>query len=230
MLAGIDGCPNAWIAVTQAGDGAIVSHHISDLETFLDQHQPRVVAIDIPIGLVESGARACDVEARRLLGKRKTSVFPAPILPAIAARDRLAAHEISMAIHGKGVASQSFGIYAKVKEVDDLLHARPDLRDSIYEIHPELSFYAWNGDRPMSNPKRTGPGFMERVSLVESVFGPDAFNQVRANHRRTRVAEDDILDAFAALWTARRIAFGTALTCPTPPQTSPTGLRMAMWR
>ena len=35
--------------------------------------------------------------------------------------------------------------------------------------------------------------------------------------------------SFAALWTARRIAAGTALTCPTPPETSPAGLRTAVW-
>ncbi len=230
MLAGIDGCPNAWIAVTQDKDGKIDSHHITNLEAFLDQHKPELVAIDIPIGLVETGDRRCDVEARKLLGIRKSSVFPAPILPAIAARDRQAAHDISMAIHGKGVGAQPYAIYAKVKEVDDLLHTRPDLRDSIYEIHPELSFYAWNHDRPMTHPKRTGPGFMERIALVETVFGPEAYSSVRAKYPRKKVADDDILDAFAALWTAQRIAAGSALTCPTPPESSPTGLRMAMWR
>jgi predicted RNase H-like nuclease len=229
MLAGIDGCPNAWIVITRTDAGALDSHHVSDVEAFLDQLQPKIVAIDIPIGLLKSGARTCDVEARKLLGQRKTSVFPAPILSAIAARDRQAAHDISMSIHGKGVASQSFGIYAKVREVDDLLHARPDLRDRIYEIHPELCFYTWSDSTPMSHPKRTGPGFMERFALVSETFGAEAFDQVRKQHTRRKVADDDILDAFAALWTARRIAAGTALTCPTPPETSRTGFRMAMW-
>jgi predicted RNase H-like nuclease len=34
--------------------------------------------IDIPIGLTASGPRSCDLEARRLLGPRRSSVFPAP--------------------------------------------------------------------------------------------------------------------------------------------------------
>ena len=156
--------------MTQSDDGALDSHLISNLEAFLDEHKPKVVAIDIPIGLVESGSRQCDVQARRLLGPRKSSVFPAPILPALVARDRSAAQNISMAVHGKGVPAQAFGIFAKVKEVDDLLHARPELRDSVYEVHPELSFYAWNANQPMAHPKKSGPGFMERMLTL--TFGP----------------------------------------------------------
>ncbi len=229
MVVGIDGCKNAWFAIAQTGDGVLGSYLVTDLELFVDDHNPDVVAIDIPIGLVESGARQCDVAARKLLGKRKSSVFPAPILPALAAKDRQTADAISRSVDGKGVPAQSFGIYAKVKEVDDLLCARQEFFDRIYEVHPELCFYAWNAERPMAHPKKSGSGLMERIALVEATFGPDAFPTVRAKHSRTRVADDDILDAFAALWTARRIAAGTALTCPSKAETSPTGLKMAMW-
>lgn len=229
MVAGIDGCKSAWIAITQVDDGVQRSHLVTNLERFVDDHKPDVVAIDIPIGLVETGARQCDAEARKLLGNRKSSVFPAPILPALAAKDRQTADAISRSVHGKGVPAQAFGIYPKVKEVDDLLRERPEFQDSIYEIHPELCFYAWNSASPMVHPKKSGPGFMERIALIEATFGPDSFPTVRATHSRTRVADDDILDAFAALWTARRIAAGTALTCPNEVETSPTGIQIAMW-
>lgn len=230
MLIGIDGCPNAWIAILQDSAGRLTSERVTDLADLFDRVNPGVVAIDIPIGLADTGARRCDVEARRLLGRRKSSVFPAPILPALAASDREAAHHISMAAHGKGVGSQSFGIYAKVKEVEDLLQTRSDLRDRVYEIHPELCFYAWNQDVPMVHPKRSGPGFMERLALVSGEFGGTAFDDVRARYSRSKVSDDDILDAFAALWTARRIADGTSVSLPNPSDMSSTGLRMAMWR
>ncbi|HMS55393.1 MAG TPA: DUF429 domain-containing protein [Fimbriimonadaceae bacterium] len=229
MLIGIDGCPNAWIAITFANN-QIASERVTDLAEFIDRTNPKVVAIDIPIGLVETGSRTCDIRARELLGRRKSSVFPAPILPAIAAKTRETAHEISITIHGKGVGAQSFGIYAKVKEVDDLLNDRPDLRERIYEVHPELCFYALNGDTPMEHPKRTGPGFMERIALVTAEFGKSAFDDIRAQHPRSKVADDDILDAFAALWTAKRISVGRAACVPNPPSRSTSGIPMAIWR
>ena len=37
------------------------------------------LAIDIPIGIPEAGARPADREARALLGPRRNSVFPAPV-------------------------------------------------------------------------------------------------------------------------------------------------------
>jgi predicted RNase H-like nuclease len=45
----------------------------------LASHLGAMVAIDIPIGLTETGeARTCDIEARRLVGLRRSSIFPAP--------------------------------------------------------------------------------------------------------------------------------------------------------
>jgi predicted RNase H-like nuclease len=42
------------------------------------------------------------------------------------------------------------------------------------------------------------------------------------------VADDDLLDAFAALWTAERISNGTARTVPAAPLEDRFGLRMEM--
>src|SRR5262249_22667826 len=48
-------------------------------ELLHDLPQESLLAIDIPIGLADRGARRCDVEARRCLGPgRGSSVFPAP--------------------------------------------------------------------------------------------------------------------------------------------------------
>jgi predicted RNase H-like nuclease len=45
-----------------------------------------VIAVDIPIGLTEVGARACDEHARSELGQpRGSSVFPAPLRAVFAA-------------------------------------------------------------------------------------------------------------------------------------------------
>ena len=44
--------------------------------------QAAIIAVDVPIGLPDSGARGCALEARQILRKpRSASVFPAPVLP-----------------------------------------------------------------------------------------------------------------------------------------------------
>jgi predicted RNase H-like nuclease len=67
---------------------------------------PEVVAVDVPIGLPERGSRDCDVEARRLLGVRSSSVFPAPIRAMLAAGSQAEASRIGHGAEGKRVSIQ----------------------------------------------------------------------------------------------------------------------------
>ena len=62
----------------------------------------------------------------------------------------------------------------------------------------------------MMHAKKALDGGRDRLQLVSAHFGAEAFDAVRARHLRRDVADDDILDAFAALWTAERIATGRA--------------------
>lgn len=229
-IVGIDGCPSAWFAIlldtiTKKTQFEVVT----DLSAFYDRHQPIAVGIDIPIGLTDSGPRECDAVARRLLKPRGSCVFPAPIRPALSTFDRASAHAISFSVQGKGVAAQAFGIYPKVREVDELLQARPELRDVFNEVHPELSFCAWNEDQVVSYPKKTAQGFMQRLGLVQGEFGEAAFEAPRAMFTRKRVSDDDILDAYAALWTAIRIRDGRARRCPEEQVLDSAGLPMVIW-
>ncbi len=67
-----------------------------------------VIAIDIPIGLPETGPRECDVLARRLLGRaRASSVFPAPIRAVLGAKDYQQACAIRHKIEGKKMSKQA---------------------------------------------------------------------------------------------------------------------------
>lgn len=65
----------------------------------------------------------------------------------------------------------------------------------------------------MTFPKRSGFGFAERLLLLESHFG-DGFANLRASVPTRDVADDDLLDAAAALWTAERIKVGAAVRLP----------------
>ena len=76
--------------------------------------------------------------------------------------------------------------------------------------------------------RRTAEGARDRKALIAQVFGSEAFGRVRAKQRPGMVADDDILDAFAALWTAGRAARGEAHTVPSVPSRDSHGLPMEM--
>jgi predicted RNase H-like nuclease len=223
-IAGIDGCRAGWLCVFQQPRAAEVFAKIADV--FAAAPELQVLAIDVPIGLTEAGARECDRAARRRLGPgRASSVFPAPIRPALHATTYLAACDAAFRAHGKKLSKQSWAIYPKIREVDDFLRRRPELRDRVHEVHPEVTFAEWNGGAIVESKKRRA-GFALRHELVTGHFGDGAYETVRVRYARKDVANDDILDAFAALWTAERILRGVARSLPAEPRLDAAGLPM----
>jgi predicted RNase H-like nuclease len=114
---------------------------------------------------------------------------------------------------------------SKIRDVDLAMTAHPTLQSRIREVHPEVSFWAWAG-RPMRHRKTRRAGREERIRVVEGYFGAGAFGAVRELYPVRDVGHDDILDAFAALWSAERILTGEAQTLPQRPPVDPRGLRM----
>lgn len=175
-------------------------------------HQPaaQVIALDIPIGLPDQGARACDLAARQILGRpRASSVFPAPIRPVLAATSYTAACQIRSRIEAKKLSIQAWGIMPKICEVDEALRHDPALLTTVHEVHPEVSFFFLGGGQPCQHSKKSSTGRAERRRLLAPFFGA-WLTAALAERRQLGSAEDDILDAFAALWTAERIAGGIA--------------------
>ena len=187
--------------------------------------RPQVLLIDMPIGMPERGSRRCDQLARQRLGVRRSSIFPAPIRPVLQADSWEEACAIRERIEGKRMSQQSWNITAKVREVDALLQAEPALRGWLREGHPELSFSLLAG-APLPATKKTATGKTLRQKLVAAQFGADAYAAVREQFRRSQVADDDILDAFAALWSAERLLRSEAITLPIDPELDATGLTM----
>lgn len=228
-IGGADGCPGGWVCVerdTVTGD--IFAEVLPTTRELLERGRYlAVLTVDIPIGLTEAEPRECDLQARHLLtSKRSSSVFPAPVRAALEAASYLEACELSEAACGKRVTKQAHAIMWRIREVDAMLRSEPELRARVREIHPEVCFYAWAG-HPMQHGKRTREGRAERLELVEEHFA-GAFHTIRQEIRQREAADDDILDAFAALWTAERIALGTAKTVPPVPLEDRFGLRMEM--
>ena len=232
IIAGVDGCKTGWLCIVKDFDsGLITSTGFSNARLLLQQEpEPSIIAVDIPIGLTEAGPRQCDIEARKLLGfPRRSSVFPAPIRPALKSRTREQADSIRRAVEGLGVSAQSFGIYNKVSEFDEILSLQSHLQERVKEVHPEVCFWAWNDKQAMLYSKKSANGRTERHNLVVKHFGAKIIEDTRAKYPVKSVSHDDIYDAFAALWTAERIFNGKAGVIPNLPPHDAMGLRMEIW-
>jgi predicted RNase H-like nuclease len=203
IVAGLDGCPGGWVQVIVAADGqgtseVMVVPDIDSVISNVDSGRLAAVGIDIPIGLPDSGSRRCDIDARRMIGPRRSSVFPAPARGLLGAETYDEAVARSRALSGKGISRQTFAILPKIDEVDLLI--TPDRQRHLVEVHPEVSFTILAGG-PMANHKATSQGRAERLAVLRRVF-PDIDEHAAKRIRRTR--PDDVIDAYVAAWSARR--------------------------
>ena len=229
IIRGVDGCKAGWLCISmRPGENCPIARVFAPAAQALLDEVATVTAIDIPIGLPSSGTRRVDVKARKLLGPLKSSVFPTPVRATLTANSYETACIESKRACGKKISKQTFGILPRIHDVDILLRKSPTLINSVYEVHPEVSFVHWNGGKPLQHPKKSGFGFMERISMVEKVFGSSP-HDVRLAVPRRQATDDDILDAFAALWTAQRILDGTAIPISDDEDRDEFGLPMQMW-
>ena len=131
--------------------------------------------------------------------------------------------EINAHVLGKKVSKQAFMLFPKMREVDAAI--TPQTQSRVFEVHPEVAFCAMNNDRPLRHAKKTADGAeLRRALLVAS-----GFPLARLQHphwKKSQAADDDILDACACAWSARRIATGDHLTFPAIPEFDARGLRM----
>ena len=188
----------------------------ADLWSHAQQRGLLAVTVDIPIGLPRGTGRCADQEARRLLKgppSRASSVFPAPPLSSIEATRYQEAAELARLSTGKGLTRQTFALFPKIREVRGAL--KPDAfdprsRPRAAEVHPEVSFRALAGE-PMALHKRYQAGVFQRMAALEPHFPNIVDSTVQ-----TRICGpphpglDDVLDAVAAAWTARRLIHGKA--------------------
>lgn len=232
QIAGVDGCRGGWLCIARdLVSGEISSEVFASISSLLDRFpRPVVLAVDIPIGLPEKGPRESDKLARKMLGRpRASSVFPAPIRPALAASNRKEANEITRSVDGRGVGAQAWGLYSRIREVDQILLANPLARRFIHEVHPEVSFMHWNNGSAIIQSKKSGDGTAIRRALIEEHFGEEVHDAVRREQPHSLVAKDDVNDAFAALWTAERIRSGAAQVIPNPPEMDSMGIETGIW-
>jgi predicted RNase H-like nuclease len=235
-VAGADGCPAGWIValVPVVGDQPARLRVTATFGEILALPEAPVrVAVDMPIGLAERvgpGGRLCDIEARRRLGARRSSVFTVPARAAVTESDYRAACVVALAHSepARMISKQCFNLFPKIREIDR--HMTPALQERVFECHPELAFWAMNGERPLDEPKKVRsrpypPGLALRRRLLAAGGMPEALLRAGAAVPRGAAA-DDLLDALACAWTARRVHRGIALRFPADPLVDERGLRM----
>ena len=214
QIAGIDGCQSRWLAIARVpGSLSFVAQVLATTEF---SAQPwALAAIDIPIGLPDSGTREADSAARKFIGARASSVFPCPIRPVLDATSWEEACEITCQHNGHRMSKQTFAIIPKIRAVDECVRST-DLRQRLFEIHPEVSFASWQG-APTLYAKKDVRGHEQRRALIARHFGQEAFASCVAQI------------AFAALWSAERLLAGTAQRLPATSAADSYGLPMHIW-
>lgn len=217
---GVDACPQGWVGIELDADGrfqrAVVVPTIGALVG-----TQQVVAIDIPIGLPDSGRRATDAEARRRIGRLASSVFTSPTRAAIECDSYADAARAQLAAGGPGLSKQTWALRTKLLDVDRWVRSAA-MR--VVEVHPEVTFAMLNG-RPLTFSKRTWNGQAHRRALLAGagIELPHELGDAGA------AGADDVLDAAAAAWTALRVACGQAESLPAPPETFSDGIPAAIW-
>lgn len=238
-VAGVDGCPGGWLVVRRRIDDAATAEvglveRFQDILTVLPA--ARVIAIDIPIGLPARGGiggRQADIEARANLGARQSAVFAVPSRAAVMVTEYDAACRVAAANSDppRKVSKQTFFLFPKIREVDAAM--TPALQDRVFECHPELAFWALNGERPLPEPKKVKSrphpaGLALRRTLLERAGYRSDFLAQQSFPARM-AGPDDLLDAAVNSWSAVRIADGTARRFPNAPPLDARGLRMEIW-
>ena len=132
----------------------------------------------------------------------------------------------------RGVSIQAFGIFAKIREIDSLLIARPELRSRVFESHPEVAFCRLNGDQADDACRRRSraPSIRPAWKNARRCLAGMAMSRSFLDQAPPRgAAADDFLDAAAMMLIAGRIASGEAKPFPDPPLADRFGIPVAIW-
>ncbi len=221
---GVDGCPAGWIAVVWQGDQ--IQAKLFELGTFarILGEAAAIIAVDMPIGFPDTYGRNADIEARKAMLPHGSRVFPVPCRAAVHAANYSEAIRLNK-IHSNNVSIPPVtnAIRPRMQEVDKVMSREVELR--LCEVHPELSFALMNGGKPLQHKKKTAEGEKQRLDLLHASGFP-TIDWQQMGYRRRDVKRDDIVDACAAAWSARRILEGRARHFPKTEERDSCGLLM----
>ena len=224
VVAAVTPCAPGWLVASAKLNGATFAPEtprvLSSFAEVLDERPSfSVIALNAPIGYVKdsnTGGRTCDRMARALLGRRGSTVHNAPT------RESL---EEAVAVTGDGLDAVTNVLLRRYREV--AAEMAPYRQRTVFEVHPELSFYQINQDVPLRWSKKFEAGSEERQALLKK--------RVQGSERILEVEIEDVpfshlLDVAAMLWTARRIFARAGTRMPSDPEWDEQGLRMEFVR
>ena len=221
-VTGVDGCAGGWIAVTLGPSDvpgvAGGEVRVAVAATLDGLPLAGVTGIDMPLGLIAAGWRDADLLARRALGRRGVTVFAIPPRPVLECESYPEANRACRDLTGKGLSVQAWGLRRKLAEADEF---RRRATVPLYEVHPELAFAALAGGTPLTDSKHTKAGLAARRALLATAG-------ITLPPKVAGAAADDLLDAAAVAWSARRIASGHALVLSSPGQRADDGTEIAI--
>jgi predicted RNase H-like nuclease len=210
---GVDGCAAGWLVATRFLASGEISVEIADTFRSLLDHvggAAEAIIVDMPIGLADRPRmRACETQARRRIGARRSSVFPAPLRSMLRLETYAEANAFGKTL-GAGLTKQAFALTPKIREIDDLM--TPALQSRVAEGHPEVAFARLAG-APCAYSKLVADGRAERRDLLRRNGVPAIdllYKGLRERFPLKRMfAIDDLYDACALALTAEaRIVSG----------------------
>lgn len=160
----------------------------------------------MPLSLPTNGYRVSELEAKAFLGRARSSVFHTPVVDVLDASTYEQACALSRGITGKAISKQTWHILPAVQAWRET-----DFDPDIYvEVHPECSFRAMS---PTTNfaSKKSGRGVGQRLAALQRWI-----EHLDLDDLPHGPAIDDLFDAAAAAWSAKRFhggehrVFGTA--------------------
>ena len=191
MYLGIDGCKAGWIVACIDQASQLNFYCINELSGLYHFETPESIWIDMPMHFARSGYRSSEIEARKLLGKRRSSVFFTPCAQAVYAHSFAEACAINQKHCGKKISIQVWNICNKIRAVNSFALNNPGLK--ISESHPELCFYGLNNATPCVHNKKTAEGRAERLQIIERVSKQFAKAIAQAAFKGS--SKDDVVDA-----------------------------------
>lgn len=227
MIAGVEPCPGGWLVVSARLQG--VTAFPVDPEvfpTFVDilDYRPAfdVIAIHCHLSFPTEetpGGRTCDQQARKLLGFARGGAISSP-----PSRKLLESGDLNQKAR-KGLSPIQANMLKRYAEV--AAEMQPYRQRQVFEVHPELSFYQLNDDKPMKHAKESPEGVKERTDLVVARI-PGADEVLKAQLPGVELRH--LLDATADMVTARRIAARAVDRLPEDPEWDDAGVRMELLR
>jgi predicted RNase H-like nuclease len=117
----------------------------------------------------------------------------------------------------------------KIRQVHEYVRSHPGAAHNLYEVHPRLSFLELEGGGIRLRKAGRKLRFRDRLSYLCDVYPSATLYEALTEHRRGDVSKADVLDAFAMLWSSKRIATSRAERLPSTPVYDAHGFDMAIW-